>query len=185
MKKESVFKITMATLVNTGLLDITGMIPCATANASPAAEQTVRAAQYIAAGGGYVAIPLNSLSYTGIQGAHWQPNAVDVSPEKGYVLAQTANDVGGGSAGATFQRDFPDYRASSTGSFQNFMRAIHETANDYTNVGLTGDNALKYWGESQGNYSIYDQTALTRTYTTNLYYALDDSQGGKNSTEIS
>lgn len=174
MKKESVFKITMATMAHTGLLDITGMIPCATADGDPATEQGVRS---LTAGAGYVAIPLNSLSYTGIQGGHFQP---DVTGGGNLYV----DGAGAGNADLTdlYAKDF---RAGATGSFQNFMRAIHETANDYTTVGLTGDNALKYWGESQGNYSIFDQTALTRTYTTNLYYSLDDSQGGKNSTEIS
>ena len=174
MKKESVFKITMATMSNTGLLDITGMIPCATANGDPSSEQGVRS---LTNGAGYVAIPLNSLSYTGIQGGHYQPDVTGGGNE--YV-----DGAGAGNALSTALYD-DDFRVGATGSFQNFMRAIHETANSYTNVGLTGTNALKYWGESQGNYSIFDQTALTRTYTTNLYYSLGDDQGGKNSTEIS
>lgn len=165
----------MANITSVGLLELTGMIPCA--NKAEAQSQLEQGNRGLTAGAGSVTIPLNSLTYTGVAGAHWQPN---------YDGSEIAIKDGAG-AGNSLSTDVGDvdYLRGATGSYQNFMRAIHETAVSYTQTALTGTNALKYWGESQGNYSIFDQTALTRKYTTDLYYSLGDDQGGKNSLESS
>ena len=170
----------MANLTSVGLLDLTGMIPCANRDQTQVStEQGNRSLTTV--GAGSVAIPLNSLTYTGVAGAHWQPIADGTLPG---VTDSIKNGAGAGNSLST-DKHAEDYLKGATGSYQNFMRAIHETAVSYTQTALTGNNALKYWGESQGNYSIFDQTALTRKYTTDLYYSLGDDQGGKNSQEIS
>ena len=157
-------------MTTTGLLEITGMFPLAS-KAAPTATHGG------SIGAGYIAIPVNSLSYTGVAGQAWTTNA------DGTLGINVDGGVG---AGPAVDQDYDNPLANPgvTGSFQNFIRAIHETAYNYTANTLTGTNATKYWGEAQGNYSIYDQTALTRKYSTDLYYVLDDSQGGKASSEV-
>jgi len=110
---------------------------------------------------GYVCIPVNSIYYTG-----GLPNRLNTTDD-GAISALTAGDG--------------DIAGTSTGSFRQFARGMHVSLSRYTAECLTGNNAFTYWGESSGNYSVYNATTLSKRYTTNLYYEAGDGLGLKGS----
>ena len=65
--------------------------------------------------------------------------------------------------------------ATADGGGIELVRAINETLVFWNDTVATGNNALKYFGASAGNFTISDQSALRRNYQTALYYKLDNT----------
>ena len=151
-------------LAATGLNAITGLFPGAgwNASATSAEDQGLNDA-------GYVCIPLESIRYTGSV-----PNTWAVDKDGGL-------EDGGGDGDAVDALDGISSVTSTsvTGSFRKFIRGIHETAYHYTTGLLTGNNAYTYWKESQGSFTVYNATTLTRRYSTDLYYEIGEGIASK------
>ena len=116
-------------------------------------------------GAGATSIENDALSYKGINGDYWSPYAhgADKTIEDGTVLV-----AGGAGAGAF------NFATEAAGGIE-FVRAINETLVHWQADAATGSNALKYFSAKAGNFTIADQTALKRDYTTSLYYKLDNT----------
>ena len=105
---------------------------------------------------GYLAIPINSIRYTGATPNHFTQNAAGTS----------LTDVKG----------IGDSAGTSTGSFRAFARGMHESWSRYTAEALTGDNAVSKWNETSGSYSVANSATLSRQYATTLYYKIDSTE---------
>lgn len=108
-----------------------------------------------------VTLAYAGMSYKGIRGNYWQPEADGTAPAA----------VTNGGAGAVAL----DAAPATDGGGIELVRAINETLVDWQATAATGTNSLKYFGAKAGNYSIADQSALKRDYTTSLYYKLDNT----------
>ena len=150
-----------------GLNDLTGLFPGATAVPANAAA-TGYVGPAVSSGEGYIAIPIQSIKFTGSNASKWGVTNLGsgraATPSVGAATAMTGTN------------------ASATGSFRNFMRGVHETAYCYTTGTLTGTNAFTYWNETQGSFSVSNATTLRRIYTTSLYYEIGDSTPSKTDT---
>ncbi len=146
-----------------GLEDLTGLFPGATkcaAGATPSASYT---GPTVSADNGYIAIPLQSIKYTGSEVNRW-----------------TIGSLGSGNAAVPADGTGPGLEgASVTGSFRKFARGMCESLYNYTTGSLTGTNAYTYWGQSAGSYSVYNATTLSKSYSTTLYYEIGDSVASK------
>jgi hypothetical protein len=114
---------------------------------------------------GAIAIPLNSIRYSGSTPNHTTNFGDGTVPSltagSGHVETQV------GAAG--------DIDGRSTAGFRNFARGVHESLCRYTAENLTGVNTISKWGESSGNYVVATSQTLSRQYQTTLYYDIDST----------
>lgn len=134
----------MANITLPSLTSTTGIFPGATETATTS-----------------VTLAYAGMSYKGIRGNYWQPEADGSAPA----------GVSNAGVGAVAL----DAAPTTDGGGIELVRAINETLVDWQTIAATGSNSLKYFGAKAGNYSIADQSALKRDYTTSLYYKLDNT----------
>ncbi len=147
-----------------GLEDLTGLFPGATQCAAGTTPSAAYSGPAVPVGNGYIAIPLQSIKYTGSEPNRW-----------------TIGSLGSGNAATPAAgSSMPGLEAASvTGSFRKFARGMCESLYNYTTGSLTGTNAYTYWGQSAGSYSVYNATTLSKSYSTTLYYEIGDSVASK------
>jgi len=104
---------------------------------------------------GYICIPKQSIQYTG-----GLPNRM-VMDADGLGWTDTPGE---GDAAGTSATDF-----------RTFARGMHESWSRYTASSLTGVNAFTYWNETSGTYSVVNGSTLRRRYSTDIYYAADET----------
>ena len=153
-----------------GLNDLTGLFPGATAAMAGLATEAQYKGPAIGAGDsdGYIAIPVQSIKFTGSNPNKW---LIDHGGSGVQALPKVGDGISTDGSNNT-----------STGSFRNFMRGMHESAYNYTTGSLTGTNAFTYWQETAGSFSVSNATTLRRIYSTSLYYEIGDSTASKIST---
>ena len=61
-----------------------------------------------------------------------------------------------------------------TGDYRAIMRAMHDSYYLFmTGIG-TGDNKPTYFAEARGSPSVYNDTTLSRVFSTTIYYDIAD-----------
>ena len=146
----------MSDITQTALTDVSGLIPGYAFNATPSAT----------VGNDVSCIPNTGLKYKGVKGGYVQPSADGTS---------NTVEAGAGGAGAK------NWSTAGAGNAVEFIRAINETAVQWNDTALTGNNAVKYFDSKVGNFSISDQTAVKRTYSTDLYYKIGETLASRGS----
>tara|TARA_R100000008_G_scaffold83297_1_gene68549 strand:+ start:227 stop:688 length:462 start_codon:yes stop_codon:yes gene_type:complete len=142
---------------------LTGCFPGATGAAVATALPAAHSDDYNNTDG-YIAIPVNSIAYTG-----GVPNKVNVTDAG--ILASPSLTAGVGDGAGT-----------CSGDFRKFARGLHESWARYTAETLTGNNSITFWGESSGNYVVFNANTLSKTYSTDLYYEVGLGLPSKTST---
>ena len=147
----------MSDITQTALTDVSGLIPgylfqVAEVPVTPPANSSI--------------IPNTGLKYKGVKGGYVQPSADG-----------TSNTVEAGAGGAGTK----DWSTAGAGNAVEFIRAINETAVQWNDTALTGNNAVKYFDSKVGNFSISDQSAVKRTYSTDLYYKIGETLASRGS----
>ena len=149
----------MSDITQTALTDVSGLIPGYTFQTAPASN-ALQASVSI--------IPNTGLKYKGQLGGYVQPSANG-----------TSNTVADG--GDTVALAAKNWGTPSEGNAVELVRAINETVVHWNDTALTGNNAVKYFDSKVGNFSISDQTAVKRTYSTDLYYKIGETLASRGS----